>query len=92
MGLARQSNGWHSDVKIGKRGHPGRVSRRIGRRAIVGACHRSCRLGECARGMVGWVCMSPDNHNGIVLQGVYMTTWNGTTFAQASGPGVLPTS
>ncbi|NNN18551.1 MAG: ABC transporter substrate-binding protein [Acidimicrobiaceae bacterium] len=36
--------------------------------------------------------MSPDNHTGIDLQGVYMTTWNGTTFVQASGPGGLPKS
>ncbi len=34
--------------------------------------------------------MSNTDHNGITLQSVYMTTWNGTQFVQASGPGGMP--
>ncbi len=34
--------------------------------------------------------LSTTDHNGITLQSVYMTTWNGTQFVQASGPGGLP--
>lgn len=34
--------------------------------------------------------LSSSNHNGISLDGVYMSTWNGTAFAQSSGPQGLP--
>ncbi len=34
--------------------------------------------------------MSNSDHSGITLQSVYMTTWNGTQFVQASGPGGAP--
>lgn len=34
--------------------------------------------------------LSNTDHSGIGLGGVYMTTWNGTTFVQASGPSGLP--
>lgn len=34
--------------------------------------------------------LSKSNHNGISLDGVYMSTWDGTAFAQASGPQGLP--
>lgn len=34
--------------------------------------------------------MSTNDHSGIGLSGVYMTTWNGSTFVQASGPSGLP--
>ncbi len=34
--------------------------------------------------------LSNSDHSGISLPGVYMTTWNGTTFVQASGPSGLP--
>lgn len=34
--------------------------------------------------------LSGSNHNGITLNGVFMTTWNGSDFVQASGPQGLP--
>lgn len=34
--------------------------------------------------------MSTNDHNGITLQSVYMTTWNGKDFVEASGPGGTP--
>ena len=34
--------------------------------------------------------LSSSNHSGVNLNGVYMTTWNGSGFVQASGPSGLP--
>ncbi len=36
--------------------------------------------------------MSNSDHSGVTLQGVYMTTWNGSGFVQASGPEGKPLS
>lgn len=38
----------------------------------------------------GVMDLSPTDHNGISLNGVYMATWNGSAFVKASGPGGVP--